>query len=152
MKISKETNEETTTSTKTSSETSDKKEKIEKFPNSRISDRSTGIDSDDEEDISGGEDFMLTPTERSRKKFFDQKASFFRVIKWGVGILLTLFGIIATVLAIFYAYNISNIAEPIGGIKVEIEYLKKDNKDAKDRLINLENRVNILPQSEKLSQ
>jgi hypothetical protein len=152
MKISKETNEEATTSSKTPSDSSAEKTQISKFPAAVIGDNPTGIDSDDEDETRGGETFSLTPVERSRKKFFDEKASFFRVAKWGVGILLTLLGIIATVLAIFYAYSISNVAEPIGGIKVEIEHLKEDNKDSKDRLKKVEDRLNNLPRVPKQSQ
>mgnify|MGYP001598211881 FL=1 len=152
MEISKDTKEEATTSAKTPSAVGGDKERVSRFPTAMIGDRPTGTDSDDEEETGGGETFTLSPTDRSRKKFFDEKASFFRVAKWGVGILMTLLGLIATVLAIFYAYNISNVAEPIGGIKVEIEHLKEDNKDTKGKIQKLEDQVRDFLQNKTIQK
>ena len=82
MKISKETNEEATTSAKTPSDSSTEKATIGKFPGAVVGDSSTGIETEDEEDARGGETFSLTPAERSRKKFFDENASFAEDFIW----------------------------------------------------------------------
>ena len=83
MEISKDTKEEATTSAKTPTAVGGDKERVSRFPTAMIGDRPTGTDSDNEEETGGGETFTLSPTDRSRKKFFDEKASFFRVAKWG---------------------------------------------------------------------
>lgn len=83
MEISKDTKEEATTSAKTPSAVGGDKERVSRFPTAMIGDRPTGTDSDDEEETGGGETFTLSPTDRSRKKFFDEKASFFSCCKMG---------------------------------------------------------------------
>jgi len=35
-----------------------------------------------------------------------------------------------------WAYKLNNIAEPIGGIKVEIQYIKENIADTKDQIQN----------------
>lgn len=80
----------------------------------------------------------LTPFEISRTKYWnsekkknDAKTAVLNVLK----ILIPIFtSLTVGLLAIFggiWAYKLNNIAEPIGGIKVEIQYIKENITDLK---------------------
>ncbi len=112
----------------------------------------TEKDSDNETIIGkerGDSGVAPTPAEISRKKYYnsekrknDAKTAFFNVLKWLVPIFVS---IIVGLLAFFgavWAYKLNNIAEPIGGIKVEIDNLKKDRDKNELNIEKLEDRLN----------
>ena len=90
-----------------------------------------------------------SPAEISRKKYYDSeknkndaKTKVFNVLKYLIPIF---FSLVVGLLAIFggiWAYKLNNIAEPIGGIKAEIENLKSNNNIFRSDIDKLEDRVN----------
>lgn len=86
----------------------------------------------------------LTPFEISRKEYYesekkkdDAKAKLFDAIRLVIYISLG-FG---AIYGIVWAYKVNNIAEPIGGIKVEIQYIKENIADTKAQIQKLQDKV-----------
>ena len=102
--------------------------------------------SEKDEQIEEGKN--LTPFEISRTKYWnsekkknDVKIAVLNVLKYLIPIFCSL---IVGLLAIFggiWAYKLNNIAEPIGGIKVEIQYIKENFKEIKDKVQKLQKEV-----------
>lgn len=113
-------------------------------------DITTNIETEDESVNKGTEEKIeknQTPSEISRKIYYDSekkkedaKAKFFDALRFAVYTLLGL----AAIYVIFWAYKVNNIAEPIGGMKVEIQTLKDNFKDAKDQIQKLQDKVDII--------
>ena len=113
-------------------------------------DITTNIEAEDESANKGTEEKIKknqTPAEISRKKYYDSekkkdnaKAKLFDAIKYAIYILLG-FG---AIYGIVWAYKVNNIAEPIGGMKVEIQYLKENLKDTKDQVRKLQDKVDVI--------
>ncbi|MBU2540268.1 hypothetical protein KJ786_03910 [Patescibacteria group bacterium] len=90
-----------------------------------------------------------TPVDISRKKYYDSerdknkaKITLFNVLKYLIPIFVS---IVIGLLALFgaiWAYKLNNIAEPIGGIKAEINNLKSNNNDIEADIEKLEDRIN----------
>lgn len=105
----------------------------------------TGDDLDDdikqEDDVSEKGEGRLTPFELSRTRYYmsqkkkeDAKTAVLSMLKYLIPIVVS---VVVGLLAIFggiWAYKLNNIAEPIGGIKVEIQYIKEDLKELKEQL------------------
>lgn len=93
-----------------------------------------------------------TPFEISRMRYYnsekkknDAKVVIFNVLKYLIPIFTS---IIIALLAFFgsvWAYKLNNIAEPIGGLKVEAQYLKKDITELKAEVRGLQERINNMP-------
>ena len=91
---------------------------------------------------------VSTPAEISRIKYYDSEkkkndaqTAVLNVLKYLIPIFVSL---IVSLLAIFggiWAYKLNNIAEPIGGIKVEIQYIKEGIKDTKAQIQKLQDKV-----------
>lgn len=109
--------------------------------------KATGAESDIANETE--EDFVdqgrnPTPFEISRTRFYDSekkkneaKTSVFNVLKY---LILIFTSLIVGLLAIFggiWAYKLNNIAEPIGGLKVEVQNLKEDITELKTEIKNL---------------
>lgn len=102
---------------------------------------------DDEEEITR-EGRNPTPLEISKTKYYnsekkknDAKAAVLNVLKYLIPIFTSL---IVGLLAIFggiWAYKLNNIAEPIGGIKVEIQYIKENIADLKTQMKDMQNKL-----------
>lgn len=83
----------------------------------------------------------------SEKKKNDAKIVVLNVLKYLIQIFVSL---IVGLLAIFsgiWAYKLNNIAEPIGGIKVEIQYIKEDIADTKVQIQKLWDKVDQIERS-----
>lgn len=121
----------------------------------RGTERATGTESEIADKTE--EDFVNqgrspTPFEISRTLFYDSekkkndaKASVFNVLKYLIPIFTS---IIIALLAFFggvWAYKLNNIAEPIGGLKVEVQYLKEGITELKAEVDNLQDRLNNRP-------
>jgi cell division protein FtsB len=135
--------EELATSRKTGDTTFDvKKEDTtnidEDLENEKISDK-------DEQTEEGK---SLTPFEISRTKYWNSekkkneaKTAVLNILKYLIPIFVSL---IVGLLAIFggiWAYKLNNIAEPIGGIKVEIQYIKGNIADTKVQIQKLQDKI-----------
>lgn len=121
----------------------------------RGTEKATGTESEIENETE--EDFVdqgrsPTPFEISRTRFYnsekkknDAKASVFNVLKYLIPIFTS---IIIGLLAFFggvWAYKLNNIAEPIGGLKVEVQYLKEGITELKAEVNSLQDRLNNRP-------
>lgn len=89
----------------------------------------------------------LTPFEISRTKYYNSEkkknkaqAQFFNAIRYAIYILLG-FG---AIYGMVWAYKVDNIAEPIGGMKVEIRYIKENFKDTKDQIQKLQDKIDVI--------
>lgn len=90
----------------------------------------------------------LTPFEISRTKYWnsekkknDAKTAVLNVLKYLIPIFTSF---IVGLLAIFggiWAYKLNNIAEPIGGIKVEIQYIKENMTDLKIQIKEIQSKL-----------
>ena len=108
--------------------------------------------SEKDEQIQEGKN--LTPLEISRTKYYnsekkknDAKTAVLNVLKYLIPIFVSL---IVGLLAIFggiWAYKLNNIAEPIGGIKVEIQYIKENIADTKAQIQKLQDKVDQIERS-----
>jgi hypothetical protein len=97
------------------------------------------------------DDRNLTPLDRHKIAYYDSikntniaKIKVFNVLKY---LIPTFFSLIVGLLAFFgtiWAYKLNNIAEPIGGIKVEIQYIKENLGDLKAQIKDVREIVNIL--------
>ncbi len=91
-----------------------------------------------------------TPFEISRIKYYDSekekndaKTAVFNILKYLIPIFTSL---IIGLLAFFggvWAYKLNNIAEPIGGLKIEVQYLKENISELKNEIRNLQEKVNL---------
>ena len=83
----------------------------------------------------------MTPAEISKKKYYDSqkkkedaKTAVFNVLKFlipiGTSVVIGLLAIFGAI----WAYKLNNIAEPIGGMKVEIQYIKENIQEIKNQL------------------
>lgn len=100
---------------------------------------------------SSSKNYSQKPVEIAQQKFYESQKKLndsksacwdrFKTIMTVAGIFM---GLIIAFLGIFWAYKLSNIAEPIGGIKAEMQFIKDDNKDIKDRIQKNEDRLNEL--------
>lgn len=89
-----------------------------------------------------------TPFEISRTKYYNSekkkneaKTAVLNVLKYLIPIFVSL---VVGLLAIFggiWAYKLNNIAEPIGGIKVEIQYIKENIADTKTQIQKLQDKI-----------
>jgi len=121
-------------------------------------DITTNIEAEDESADKGTEEKIeknQTPAEISRKKYYDSektkndaKAKLFDAIKYAIYILLGL----GAIFVIIWAYKVNNIAEPIGGMKVEIQYLKDNLKDIKDQMQKLQDKVDVIEKNYKIAR
>ena len=111
----------------------------------------SGIENETEEDfVDRGR--SPTPFEISRTRYYDSekrkndaKTAVFNVLKYLIPIFTS---IIIGLLAFFgsvWAYKLNNIAEPIGGLKVEVQYLKESIIELKTEVKNLQDRLNNGP-------
>ena len=92
-----------------------------------------------------------TPLEVSRTKYYNSekkkneaKTKLFDAIRYAIYIILG-FG---AIYGIVWAYKVNNIAEPIGGIKVEIQYIKENITDIKTQIQKLQDKVNQVEQNQ----
>ncbi len=107
-----------------------------------------GVDLISEEDDSSRKDGRLTPLEASQKRYYesekkknDAKTGFFNVLKFSIPIFVS---IIIGLLAFFggiWAYKLNNIAEPIGGLKVEVNYIKETIIELKAEIKTLQEKA-----------
>ncbi|MFH1544007.1 MAG: hypothetical protein ABIE03_05760 [Patescibacteria group bacterium] len=89
-------------------------------------------------EIKNGEfENSASPAEISKKKSYDSekikndaKAKLFDGIRYAIYIIVG-FG---AIYGIIWAYKVNNIAEPIGGMKVEIKYINKDLENKKTQI------------------
>jgi cell division protein FtsB len=93
----------------------------------------------------------LTPLEISRTKYYDSekdkneaKAKLFDAFRYAIYIVLGL----GAIYGIFWAYKVNNIAEPIGGMKVEIRYIKESISDIKNKVQKLQDKVDKVEQNQ----
>ncbi len=85
-----------------------------------------------------------TPFEASRTKYYNNekkkneaKTKLFDAIRYAIYIILG-FG---AIYGIVWVYKVNNIAEPIGGMKVEIQYIKENITDIKTQIQKLQDKV-----------
>lgn len=85
-----------------------------------------------------------TPFEISRTKYYNSekkkneaKTKLFDATRYAIYIILG-FG---AIYGIVWAYKVNNIAEPIGGMKVEIQYIKENITDIKTQIQKLQDKV-----------
>jgi nitrogen fixation/metabolism regulation signal transduction histidine kinase len=71
------------------------------------------------------------PDTESRKKYYNAKAAFWKMMRWVVPIAIT------TAMA-FYIYMLTSITRPIGKMQSDVEYLLKGNAE-------LDNKIEKLP-------
>lgn len=93
-----------------------------------------------------------TPLEISQKQYYDSQKrkndatiAVLNVLKWLIPIF---FSIVIGLLAFFgsvWAYKLNNIAEPIGGLKVEVQYSKENINELKSEIKNLQEKMKNQP-------
>ena len=128
--------------------------------NDLVEGTSTEIPSDDVQKTTGniGNDIIssgdsgeqpMTPAEISKKRYHDAqaakemaKAKCFKALKICIYFLGGLIGLAIAALSIYWAYGLSSIAEPIGGIKEGIRYMEKDISEHKININALEKKLN----------
>lgn len=109
------------------------------------------IITDENESDNTSDNYSAKPVDIAKQKYYESQKNLndsktacwncFKTIMTVAGIFI---GVIIAFLGIFWAYNLSNIAEPIGGIKAEMQFIKNDNKDIKERIQKNEDRLNEL--------
>lgn len=52
--------------------------------------------------------------------------------------------VLRTFYGIFWAYKVNNVAEPIGGMKVEMQYIKENITDIKSQIQKLQDKIDQL--------
>ncbi len=107
--------------------------------------------SDENESENTSENYSAKPVDIAKQKYYESQKSLndakivcwnrFKTIMTVSGVFI---GLIIAFLGIFWAYKISNIAEPIGGIKNEMQNIKDDNNDLKDRIQRNEDKFDNL--------
>jgi len=92
-----------------------------------------------------------TPFEDSRTKYYNSenkkneaKTKLFDAIRYAVYIILGF----SAIYGIVWAYKVNNIVEPIGGMKVEIQYIKENITDMKIQIQKLQDKVNQVEQNQ----
>jgi len=97
------------------------------------------------------ENYSPKPVEIAQQKFYesqkeleDTKIKCWKVLKIVITVIGGLLTLVITILAVFWAYNLSSISEPIGGIKSDITNLKDENKEIKNRIEKNEDKFDNL--------
>jgi cell division protein FtsB len=105
-----------------------------------------GTIEDTEEQVGKGK--ILTPFEISRTKYYnsgkrknDAKVAVLNILKYLIPIFVSFLVGLLAILGAIWAYKLNNITEPIGGIKVEIQYIKENYNDIKDQMQKLRDKV-----------
>jgi len=80
----------------------------------------------------------------SEKNLGDSKTACWNRFKTIMTVAGIFIGFLISFLAIFWAYKLNNIAEPIGGIKAEMQSIKDENKDIKAKIQKNEDRLDEL--------
>lgn len=78
----------------------------------------------------------------AQKKLDESKASFWKTLKGIAHAFAWLLGLLVAVLSVFWAYSLTSIAEPIGGVKADIQSIKEENKEIKIQIQKNEDRLN----------
>ncbi len=122
----------------------DKKEETSQDTEKSVGTESGIVNETEEDFVDQGRN--PTPFEISRIRYYDSekkkndaKTSVFTVLKYLIPIFAS---IIIGLLAFFggiWAYKLNNIAEPIGGLKVEVQYLKENITELKTKIKDLQN-------------
>jgi len=86
----------------------------------------------------------MTPRDIAQAKYYEEarrsevsRTKLFAITGICVKVLSTIIG----VLALFGIYYISNISEPMGGLKESVENVKETNEELKDRVKAVENKL-----------
>lgn len=123
-----------------------KKDSTESVP-----DTTSEIIGDDENQENSNQNYSAKPVDiakqqyyESQKKLNDSKAKCWDRFKTIMTVAGVFIGLIITFLGIFWAYKISNIAEPIGGLKNEMKNIKDQNNELKDRMQRSEDKIDDL--------
>lgn len=103
--------------------------------------------SDSTDSINSGT--VSTPAEISKMKYYDSekkkndaKTKLFNTLRWLAPLFVALLIGLLSFFSIVWVYKLKNIAEPIGGIKAEINNLIKDNDKNEIDIGKLEDRIN----------
>lgn len=105
----------------------------------------------DQESDNSDQNYSAKPVDIAKQKYYESQKKLndsktecwnrFKTIMTVAGVFV---GLIITFLGIFWAYKISSIAEPIGGIKNEMQNIKDENKELKDRIQRNEDKFDNL--------
>ncbi len=126
---------------------------VDKVTNSTEStpDLNNEVISDENESENTSENYSAKPVDIAKQKYYESQKSLidakaecwnrFKTIMTVSGVFI---GLIIAFLGIFWAYKISNIAEPIGGIKNEMQNIKDENNDLKNRIQRNEDKFDNL--------
>ena len=98
-----------------------------------------------EEDETVVETGSVTPEQKARqryhesqKKYYDSKKELMDRLKFIATSAAWFAGFAATILTLFYAYQINNIAEPVGGLKEAVDTIKSDILELNDNVDEIE--------------
>jgi cell division protein FtsB len=105
-----------------------------------------GVEDDDEKPVREGR--SQTPLEISRTGFYnsekrknDAKTAVLNILKYLIPIFTSVMVGLLAVFGGIWAYKLNNIAEPIGGIKVEIQYIKENINELKTQVKDFQNKL-----------
>jgi hypothetical protein len=86
-------------------------------------------------------DFSLIKRHESEAIKNGKQADFYQTLAKCAKNLSIAFGLIIAVLGVYWAYYLSSVAEPIGGLKESVKYYQIQNQKLEDRVKVLEDRL-----------